>query len=79
MYSGVMYDAYAGSAASPGPIGLWAFKGRPTGSTLQQLFQGTAGGWFTPWNNANANIVPVVANGEVFVASYKQLRIFGLH
>ena len=69
----------AGSAASPGPIGLWAFKGQPTGSTLQQLFQGTAGGWFTPWNNANANIVPVVANGEVFVASYKQLRIFGLH
>lgn len=69
----------AGTAASPGPMGLWAFKGQPTGSTLQQLFQGTAGGWFTPWNNANANIVPVVANGEVFVASYKQLRIFGLH
>lgn len=68
-----------GTAKSPGPIGLWAFKGQPTGSTLQQLFQGTAGGWFTPWNNANANIVPVVANGEVFVASYKQLRIFGLH
>ena len=69
----------AGTSVSPAPIGLWAFKGQPTGSTLQQLFQGTAGGWFTPWNNANANIVPVVANGEVFVASYKQLRIFGLH
>jgi hypothetical protein len=68
-----------GTAMSPGPIGLWAFKGQPTGSTLQQLFQGTAGGWFTPGNNANANIVPVVANGQVFVASYKQLRIFGLH
>jgi hypothetical protein len=26
---------------------------------------------------ANANIVPVVANGEVFVASYGQLYIFG--
>jgi len=69
----------AGTAASPGPIGLWAFKGQPTGSSLQQLFNATAGGWFTPGNNANANIVPVVANGEVFVASYKQLRIFGLH
>jgi hypothetical protein len=68
----------AGSTTSPAPIGLWAFKGQPAGTTLQQLFQGTAGGWFTPWNNANANIVPVVANGEVFVASYKQLRIFGL-
>ena len=67
-----------GTAKSPGPIGLWAFKGQPTGSSLQQLYQGTAGGWFTPWNNANANIVPVVANGEVFVASYKQLRAFGL-
>lgn len=69
----------AGTAGSPGPIGLWAFKGQPTGSSLQQLFNATAGGWFTPGNNANANIVPVVANGEVFVASYKQLRIFGLH
>jgi hypothetical protein len=27
---------------------------------------------------ANANIVPVVANGHVFVASNKQLTIFGL-
>jgi len=68
-----------GSASSPGPIGLWAFKGQPTGSALPQLFHATAGGWFTPGNNANANIVPVVANGSVFVASYKQLRIFGLH
>jgi hypothetical protein len=67
-----------GTAKSPAPIGLWAFKGQPKGSTLQQLFQGTAGGWFTPGHNANANIVPVVANGEVFVASYKQLRVFGL-
>jgi hypothetical protein len=69
----------AGTALSPAPIGLWAFKGQPTGSTLQQLFHGAAGGWFTPGNNANANIAPVVANGSVFVASYKQLRIFGLH
>jgi len=32
------------------------------------------------WRNTggNANIVPVVANGRVFVASYKQLTIFGL-
>jgi hypothetical protein len=68
-----------GSASSPAPISLWAFKGQPTGSTLTQIFHGTAGGWFTPGNNANANIVPVVANGNVFVASYKQVRIFGLH
>jgi hypothetical protein len=28
--------------------------------------------------NGNSNLVPVVANGLVFVASYKQLKIFGL-
>jgi hypothetical protein len=69
----------AGTALSPAPIGLWAFKGQPTGTSLPQLFHAAAGAWFTPGNNANANIVPVVANGRVFVASYKQLRIFGLH
>jgi hypothetical protein len=69
----------AGSAISPAPITLWAFKGKPSGTTLTTLFNQTAGGWYTPGNNANANLVPVVANGEVFVASYKQVRIFGLH
>ena len=29
-------------------------------------------------HRGNANLVPVVANGEVFVASYAQLQIFGL-
>jgi hypothetical protein len=42
-----------------------------------QVFSGPAGTW--PFaSNANANLVPVVANGQVFVASYKQLSIFGL-
>jgi hypothetical protein len=27
----------------------------------------------------NSNLVPVVANGKVFVASYKELVILGLH
>ena len=35
-----------------------------------------AGTW--PNVNANANIVPVVANGRVYVASYQALTIFGL-
>jgi hypothetical protein len=39
------------------------------------LFSANAGTWPSP--DANANIVPVVANGQVFVASYKQLAIFG--
>jgi len=43
-------------------------------STL--IFSAVAGSW--PNTGANANIVPVVANGRVYVASYKQLAIFGL-
>ena len=62
---------------SPATISLFAFKGEPTGSTLDTLFQAPAGTW--PNVNGNANLVPVVANGKVYVASYKQLSIFGLH
>jgi hypothetical protein len=36
-----------------------------------------AGYW--PNSQANANIVPVVANGKVYVASYGQVDIFGLN
>jgi hypothetical protein len=60
--------------ANPGkaPVTLYAFN--PTdGSTI---YSGVAGNW--PNVNGNANITPVVANGRVYVASYKQLNIFGL-
>jgi hypothetical protein len=60
------------SAASTA-VSLYAFKAIPT---LPTLFQAPAGFW--PYVNGNANIVPVVANGKVYVASYKQLAIFGL-
>ncbi len=43
------------------------------GSTLTSLPAGT---W--PYTGGNANTVPVVANGHVYVASYQQLAIFGL-
>jgi hypothetical protein len=36
-----------------------------------------AGYW--PSTTGNANIVPVVANGKVFVAAYRTLATFGLH
>jgi hypothetical protein len=39
------------------------------------LFSANAGTW--PNTGGNADLVPVVANGQVFVASYKQLAIFG--
>ncbi len=57
------------------PISLFAFD-PDSGSTMVQLFAGTAGAW--PNLGGNANLVPVVANGLVFVASNQQLQIFGL-
>jgi len=56
-------------------VSLYAFN-PDSGSTLKPIFTGSAGTW--PNVTGNANLVPVVANGEVFVASYKQLDIFGL-
>ena len=55
---------------------LYAFAPDLGGATMKQLFAGTAGKWVT--NGANTNLVPVVANGKVFVASYKELVILGL-
>ena len=45
---------------------------------LTQIFTANAGTWTNPLQFANANIVPVVANGKVFVASYGLLDIFGI-
>lgn len=58
------------------PIYLYAFNPRSGGSTMVQLFQAVAGTW--PSRNADANLLPVVANGHVFVATYKELEVFGM-
>jgi hypothetical protein len=58
------------------PINLYAFDPEASTATMPHIFQASAGNW--PNTGGNANLVPVVANGEVFVASYKQLQIFGL-
>lgn len=70
--------ALARPAYVPGTMSLFAFTAEAKhGSTqLQTLYQGTAGYWDA--TNGNANLVPVVANGKVYVASYEQLDIFGL-
>lgn len=63
------------------PPTLFAFQPVSGNSQLQQLFMSTAGNWDVPHSSgdgANSNIVPVVANGHVYVASYKELAIFGL-
>ncbi|MGA8868404.1 MAG: hypothetical protein WB510_15630, partial [Candidatus Sulfotelmatobacter sp.] len=57
-------------------VSLYAFAPDVGGTTMKQLFVGTAGTWVA--NGSNSNLVPVVANGKVFVASYKKLVILGL-
>jgi hypothetical protein len=43
---------------------------------MATLFSATAGTW--PNYGGDSNQVPMIANGMVYVASYKQLDIFGL-
>ena len=56
-------------------ITLYAFNGTAQGGNLNQLWSAVAGSW--P-GSGNANLVPTVSNGRVYVASYKNLSIFGL-
>jgi PQQ enzyme repeat len=57
-------------------VTLYAFAAQAsTSGGFQQLFSAPAGVW--PFTGINANIVPVVANGKVYVASYQLLAIFG--
>ena len=61
---------------SKAPIYLFAFNPESGGTRMTQLFKTKAGAW--PNLGGNSNLVPVVANGQVFVASNQQLQIFGL-
>ena len=56
---------------NPAQVNLYAFN--ESGNQLLATADGT---W--PNTGGNANIVPVVANGRVYVASYRSLAIFGL-
>lgn len=56
---------------NPGNLKLYAFDAS-SGATL---FSGAAGTWPYP---GDANLVPVVANGKVYVATNQTLAIFGL-
>jgi hypothetical protein len=57
-------------------VSLYAFNPDSSGSSMTRLLKAPAGKW--PNIGGNANLVPVVADGHVFVASNMQLRIFGL-
>jgi len=58
--------------SAPGFVTLLAID-PASGATL---FSTAAGTWIA--GNGNANIVPVVANGRAYVASYQELAIFGV-
>jgi hypothetical protein len=55
---------------------LYGFAPDLGGMAMTQLFEIQAGTWVK--GGTNPNIVPVVANGKVYVASYKELSILGL-
>ena len=57
------------------PLTLYAFAAAEVSGALPQLYSAPAGQW--PNLGGNANIVPVVANGKVYVAAYQSLMIFG--
>jgi hypothetical protein len=65
-------------ATAKAPLDLFAFNpdGGKNKNTIKQLFKTKAGYW--PNLGGNSNLVPVVANGQVFIASNKVLQIFGL-
>ena len=54
---------------------LYAFSAAPANGALPLLYSAPAGQW--PNLGGNANIVPMVANGLVYVAAYQTLTIFG--
>ena len=54
---------------------LYAYAATPSGGTLPMLYSSPAGAW--PNLDGDADAVPVVANGQVYVASYRSLSIFG--
>lgn len=57
---------------APGTLPLYAID--PASGKI--IYSAVAGNWIS--GNSNANTVPTVANGHVYVASYKELAIFGL-
>jgi hypothetical protein len=64
------------SSSNPVATGVYLQAFDP-GNSLARLYNTEAGTW--PYAaNADANLVPTVANGQVFVASYKNLSIFGI-
>ncbi len=72
----IIWSVQRPRTAISGDITLFAYAATPDANgTLTQLYSSVAGNWSA---YGGANIVPVVANGKVYVASTQQLQIFGL-
>jgi hypothetical protein len=69
--TGIIWAVSRPVNTNPANVTLYAFNAA-TGATL---YSARAGTW--PSSQSNANLVPVVANGLVYVASYQQLAVFG--
>jgi hypothetical protein len=74
--TGIIWATGRPTDSNPAAVNLYAFAATPSSGTLPLLFSSPAGSWGN--TEGNANIVPLVANGHVFVASNQQLTIFGL-
>jgi hypothetical protein len=61
---------------NPAALDLIAYDPDSGGKTMSTLFSTVAGSW--PNINGDSNQVPLIANGKVYVASFKKLMIFGL-
>jgi hypothetical protein len=64
------------TSQKPASMILYAFNPESSGKGMTTLFRAVAGSW--PNINGDSNQVPTIANGLVYVASYRQLKIFGL-
>jgi hypothetical protein len=69
--SAIIWAVSRPTGSDPADVNLYAFDA----ATGARLYSGVAGTW--PNTGGNANIVPTVANGKVYVASYENLSIFG--
>ncbi len=72
----VIWAATRPSASNADSLGVYLQAIDPANGSAV-IFAADAGDW--PFaGNANANVVPVTANGHVFVATYQNLSIYGL-
>jgi len=55
---------------------LYAYNPETGKKLMGELFRAVGGSW--PNQGGDSNQVPMIANGMVYVASFKELRIFGL-